>query len=246
MSRPAPRRFTVLDKTLITPHMLRVTLGGEGMATFPDDQAGTYIKLMFTRDDGTPFMRTYTVRAQRIDAIDVDVVLHEDGGPAAQWAERAAPGDIIEIGGPGPRKRVDASADWFLLAGDMTALPAISDNLEHLPAHARGHAVIEVLSEADIQPLAAPEGIELHWVINEHPGDGSDVLPDTVRAIDWEDGRPAVWAACEFSAMRKLRHYFKAEREVAKGDLYVSSYWKLGLNEERHKSAKREDAEQSG
>lgn len=246
MSRPAPRRFTVLNKTLITPHMLRVTLGGEGMATFPDDQAGTYIKLMFTREDGTPFMRTYTVRAQRDDAIDVDFVLHEDGGPAAQWADSAAPGDTIEIGGPGPRKRVDTTADWFLLAGDMTALPAISDNLEHLPAHARGHAVIEVLGEAEIQPLDKPEGITLHWVLNEHPGENSDVLPDAVRAIDWEDGRPAVWAACEFSAMCKLRHYFKTERQVAKSDLYVSSYWKLGLNEERHKSAKQEDAERSG
>lgn len=246
MSRHAPRRFTVLDKTLITPHMLRVTLGGEGMATFPDDQAGTYIKLMFTRDDGTSFMRTYTVRAQRKDAIDVDFALHEDGGPASRWAESVEPGDTIEIGGPGPRKRVDTEADWFLLAGDMTALPAISDNLENLSAHARGHAVIEVISEADVQSLTAPEGIELHWVVNEHPGDNSDVLPDAVRAIDWQDGRPAVWAACEFSSMRKLRHYFKTEREVAKSDLYVSSYWKLGMNEERHKSAKQEDAEQSG
>ncbi|GHC23044.1 siderophore-interacting protein [Kushneria pakistanensis] len=245
MSRPAPRVFTVLNKTLITPHMLRVTLGGEGMTTFPEDQAGTYIKLMFTRDDGTPFMRTYTVRAQRIDSIDVDFVLHEDGGPAAQWAENAAPGDTIEIGGPGPRKRVDTSADWFLFAGDMTALPAISDNLENLPADARGHAVIEVLSEAEIQSLDKPEGIQLHWVVNEHPGENSDVLPAAVRAIDWEEGRPAVWAACEFSSMRQLRQYFKTEREVAKSDLYVSSYWKLGLNEERHKTAKQEDAERS-
>ncbi|MFC0337534.1 NADPH-dependent ferric siderophore reductase, contains FAD-binding and SIP domains [Kushneria avicenniae] len=246
MSRPTPRVFTVLDKTLITPHMLRVTLGGDGMVTFPEDQAGTYIKLMFTRNDGTSLMRTYTVRAQRKDAIDVDLVLHEDGGPAAQWVEQAVPGDTLEIGGPGPRKRVDQTADWYLLAGDMTALPAISDNLENLPAHARGHAVIEVLSEAEVQPLDKPDGIQLHWVINEHPGENSDVLINAVRGIYWQDGRPAVWAACEFSAMRRLRHYFKVEREVARSDLYISSYWKLGMNEERHKTAKREDAEQAG
>lgn len=246
MKRSPPRRFTVMAKTMLTPHMLRVTLGGEAMQSFPPDQAGAYIKLRLTGEDGGIVLRTYTVRAQRTDGIDVDLVLHADGGPAAQWAIHARPGDTIEIGGPGPRKRVDESADWFLLAGDMTALPAISDNLEHLPAHARGHAVIEVLSEAEIQPLDKPEGIKLHWVINEHPGENSDVLPDAVRAIDWEDGRPAVWAACEFSAMRQLRQYFKTEREVAKSDLYVSSYWKLGLNEERHKTAKQEDAEESG
>lgn len=43
-----------------------------------------------------------------------------------------------------------------------------------------------------------------------------------------------------------LRHYFKAGREVAKSDLHVSSYWKLGMNEARHKSARQQDAQQSG
>jgi NADPH-dependent ferric siderophore reductase len=36
-------------------------------------------------------------------------------------------------------------ADWYLLVGDMTALPAISGNLELLAGHGnRNHAVIEV------------------------------------------------------------------------------------------------------
>lgn len=244
MKRSPPRLFIVTGRTMITPHMLRLTLGGEGMQSFPLDQAGAYIKLRFARDDGTTLMRTYTVRAQREDAIDVDVVLHADGGPAAQWATSTQPGDMIEIGGPGPRKRLDPGADWCLLAGDMTALPAISDNLEALPADAHGYAVIEVISEEDIQPLVAPEQVEIHWVINPCPGENSDLLVDAVRTIDWKEGRPAVWAACEFSTMRRLRDYFKHERNVPREDLYISSYWKLGMNEDSHKKAKQQDAEE--
>ena len=37
------------------------------------------------------------------------------------------------VSGPGPKKLVDMNADWFLIAGDMSALPAISVNLEKLP-----------------------------------------------------------------------------------------------------------------
>lgn len=247
MSRTPPRQFTVLDKTEITPHMLRITLGGAGMVDFPADQASAYVKLRFAQaHSDRPLLRTYTVRSQREDAIDIDFVLHHDGGPASRWADQATPGDTIEIGGPGPAKRVDPRADWFLLVGDMTALPAISANLETLPANARGRAVIEVIERADIQDLHAPEGIQLDWVINARPGRDSDVLCEAVRALNWAAGRPSIWVACEFASMRKLRAHLKDERGVAKEDLYISSYWKLGSNEERHKVEKREDAESAG
>ncbi|GLX12176.1 siderophore-interacting protein [Pseudomonas straminea] len=247
MARPAPRTLQVIASTQVTPHMLRVTLGGGEIDSFPADQESAYIKLMFTAPGSDKnLVRTYTVRQQRVDQFDVDFVLHEDAGPASQWAMAARPGDSILVGGPGPKKLVDNSADWFLVIGDMTALPAISVNLEQLPADARGHAVIEVIDAQDIQPLRHPAGVELHWLINPHPGQNPQLLVDHVRQLAWLPGRPSIWAACEFSGMRALRQHFREERQIDRKDLYISSYWKLGSSEDQHKTVKREDAEAQG
>ncbi|KIQ05292.1 MULTISPECIES: siderophore-interacting protein [Pseudomonas] len=247
MPRPAPRTLRVISSTSVTPHMLRITLGGDEIDSFPADQESAYIKLIFPTpgSDGT-LMRTYTVRHQRAEQFDVDFVLHDDAGPASQWAKDASPGDSITVGGPGPKKLVDNSADWFLMIGDMTALPALSVNLEQLPTDARGHAIIEVIDERDIQPLQHPAGVELHWLINPHPGEDSQLLVNRVRELAWLPGRPSIWAACEFSGMRALRQHFREERQVDRKNLYISSYWKLGSSEDQHKLAKREDADAAG
>lgn len=247
MKRPEPRLLRVIRSTPVTPNMLRVTLGGEGMSAFPNDQDGAYIKLMFPPEgEGRGIVRTYTVRQQRDGEMDVDFVLHEDGGPAASWAQQVRPGAEILIGGPGPKKLMNPQADWFLMVGDMTALPAISVNLEQLPGDAQGYAVLEVISEADIQPLQAPANVELIWVINPHPGESSELLLERTKELVWHSGTPSIWAACEFSSMRVLRRYFREERQVDKADLYVSSYWKLGSNEEQHKVEKQQDSVATG
>lgn len=245
MARLSPRELEVIGSEYITPHMLRVTLGGTALAGFPDDQESAYIKLLLPQDDSdTPVMRTYTVRKQRADAIDVDFALHDAPGPASSWAVTARPGDRILIGGPGPKKLLNPEADWFLLAGDMTALPAISVNLSLLPDDARGYAVLEVMTSDDIQPLTCPPGIELIWVVNPEPGADHHPLLEQVEQLAWHEGQPAVWAACEFSSMRALRRYFKQQRQLPKSHLYISSYWKVGSSETQHKIIKREDEEQ--
>ncbi|UTW13096.1 siderophore-interacting protein [Marinobacterium rhizophilum] len=240
MTRPAPRELTLLRKQQITPNMLRLTLGGRGMAGFPDEQASAYVKLVFpAQGEARPVMRTYTVRAQREGEIDIDFVVHQDAGPASRWAQQAQAGDSILVGGPGPKKMLDNSADWFLLIGDMTALPALSVNLEQLPRDARGYAVIEILDQADQQLLDAPDNIDIHWVLNPHPGTSDNSLLDQVQQLPWLEGRPSVWCACEFSSMRRLRDHLRAQPEVERSNLYISSYWKLGVGEEAHKVLKQ-------
>ncbi|GAB3112034.1 siderophore-interacting protein [Aestuariicella hydrocarbonica] len=250
MARPTPRELEVLHSTHVTPHMLRITLGGSALADFPAGQESAYIKLMFPQPgEERPLVRTYTVRQQGPDSIDVDFALHDafspqTQGPASSWAANAQPGDRILVGGPGPRKLVNPEGDWFLIAGDMTALPAISVNLALLPADARGYAVIEVVDAADIQPLAHPENLELVWVVNPQANAGVHPLLDSIKALRWLDGNPAVWAACEFNSMRAMRKYFKQQRQIPKSHLYISSYWKIGSSESQHKVAKKQDEQQ--
>ena len=244
MAKPKPTELEVVQTSRISEHMVRVTLGGSGLNTFPQDQESAYIKLIFPAvGGGGPHLRTYSIRNQRADGIDIDVTLHETMGLASTWALNAGAGDRILVGGPGPRKLINHDADWYLLVGDMTALPSISVNLAKLPSEARGYALIEVMSEDDIQTIEHPTGVTVRWLVNPHPGGEGSAFLSAVEALPWLKGRAAVWAACEFNGMKVLRRYFRKVRNVPLSHLYLSSYWKLGQAEEGHKAAKREDSE---
>ena len=247
--RPA-RKLTVKSAFNLTPNMRRVTLQGDALSDFPADSQGAYIKLLFeTLGQDKPTMRTYTVVEQRsaLNEIDVDFMLHnsndESGhGIAAPWSLNAQPGDEMSIFGPGPAKLINLDAQYFLLAADMTALPALTANLTTLPDSARGKVFIEILSETDKQNLQTPEQIEIVWVINDSPGSDESPLFQTIEQADWYDGSVAAWVACEFKTMKKIRHYLKVERAVERTHLYISSYWKKGNTEEQHKVIKQADA----
>ncbi|WP_325895398.1 siderophore-interacting protein [Grimontia sp. NTOU-MAR1] len=254
MNKPSPILLTVEATTAVTPNMQRIVMHGEGLCRFPTNCEGGYIKLLFAPDGSTdlssltadqrPVMRTYTIRDLdfSIHTITVDFVRHTIDdcgcGHAARWAMNAKVGDTINIAGPGTIQEINKEADWFFMVADMTALPALSVKIATLPHHALGHAVIEVESEDDIQPLHAPEGMQIDWLVK-----GEKTLAGQVRDKKWFDGEAAVWCACEFDSMRALRQYFRNDREVDRENIYISSYWKDGVTEEGHKVIKRKDAE---
>jgi len=196
--RPAYRSFRVQVARVerLAPHFTSVTFTGEelegfgtagldqrvkvvlplpeiGFAAFPDgdDWYGAWRELPAELQN--PF-RTYTVRAVRPRAREVDIVFvgHGDGGPASAWAASAAPGDEIVLIGPdelSPGRTVGidwrpGAVDTLLLAGDETAAPAIASILESLPADAKGIALIEVPADGDRLALRAPAGVEVRWL----------------------------------------------------------------------------------
>lgn len=251
--KPQPKTLVVTDTETITPNMQRITLQGEALSHFPRDCEGSYIKLLFNdmggadlsilSEDDRPIMRTYTIRRfhPETSSIEVDFVRHVTQdlqcGFAARWAMAAQKGDTISIVGPGSISNLNTEADWFFMAADMTALPALSTKICTLPEEAKGYAVIRVMSPADIQPLHAPAGMELIWLTE------GQALADSVRELEWLDGNASIWCACEFDSMRALRQYFRNEKEVDRENIYISSYWKQGVSEDGHKMIKREDAE---
>ncbi|KHL25653.1 siderophore-interacting protein [Croceibacterium mercuriale] len=245
-ARPAPRPLTVLARRNVTPNMLRVTLGGPGLAGFPAGQAGGYLKLRLPTGTGRPCVRTYTISAQRDGELDVDFALHADpqghAGPATRWAIGARTGEVLEVGGPGQAKPLPPGHDFYLIAGDMTSLPAIAVNLAALPAEARGFAAIEISDAADRQDLPCPAGVEIAWLVKE-PGSDPDLLARTLRGQAVPAGSLYAWVACEFAAMRALRSYLREERGLGPDRLYISSYWQAGSTEDRHREVKRADME---
>ncbi len=157
-------------------------------------------------------MRTYTVRQARLDAvypeIDVDFVLHLDasghGGPAADWASAARPGDTLTLIGPNNRAAHCVTAESYagiewrpglarrvLLAGDETAVPAIAAILESLPPYLSGHAILEVPSAADFQDLSSAADVGVTWLARGQangPRRHGELLRAAVRAAVPEPG----------------------------------------------------------
>lgn len=250
-SRRVPHTLVVKSATNLTPNMRRVTLYGDALGNFPTDSEGAYIKLMFEQNgNAKPVMRTYTIAQQRsaTNEIDVDFMLHGANnnikhGIAAPWSLSTKPGDEISLFGPGPAKFINTEAAYFLLAADMTALPALTANLKRLPADATGKAFIEVLSQSDQQELQKPDQVELIWVINDAPGSEKSPLFHAIEQDTPLVENTAAWVACEFKTMRKIRQYLKVDCGIEKSHLYISSYWKKGNTEEEHKSLKQSDAE---
>jgi NADPH-dependent ferric siderophore reductase len=240
--------------------MQRVTFSGSSLADFPTDSAGDYFKFFFDASGSAisneesleslthkPTLRTYTVKEFNSEKqeLTVDFVLHGDGGhsgPASSWAQNTQPGDNIVIRGPAKGKTINDQASYFLLAADMTALPALSAQLAQLPNTARGVAFIEIYDDADKQHLNKPEAVQIQWIVNSNPNLRSTLLSDAVTHAQWPDSQVGAWVACEYSNMKLIRAYLKDQRALTKEFLYISSYWKMGNTEEQHKVAKREDA----
>jgi len=246
----------VVRTAMVTPGMRRITVGGEEALGMPD---GPNLKLILPPRPGAalevplrgekgealwppaerrPAIRTFTVRRYdpKIGELDIDFVLHGDEGPASAWASRARPGDPLGISVPGGREV--RPADWYLLVGDHTAVPALSRILETLPADAKGRALIEVPDARDEQPLVHPSGIALRWVHRRHPAQ----LEEAVRALRWPDGgEPFVWVGTESEAARSIRAYVRDERKLDKRRFLVIGYWRRGMSETEYAAAHDHD-----
>jgi iron complex transport system ATP-binding protein len=184
------RHFGVHGSTLdLRVKVMIPSLAADGTAVplpeFRMEQAGWYREWLAMDPATRGSMRTYTVRQERLDAVypelDVDFMLHFDGagnaGPAALWALNAAPGDNLTLIGPNNRAAHCVTAETYsgiewrpglaqhvLLAGDETAVPAISAILESLPPDMTGHAILEVPEARDFQDVTSAADVEITWL----------------------------------------------------------------------------------
>lgn len=196
-------------------------------------------------------VRTYTVRAVRPHQreVDVDMVLHGATGPASAWAEQAHPGSPACLLGPdaqfsgdhgGLDYRPSDAADFILLGGDETAVPAIAAILERMPAGVRGEAFLEVPSPADRLPLRAAHGVRVTWLPRNGEPHGSRLIPAVREAtgrsrkgdIDlYTDDRFYAWLAGEAAVVRSLRHHLVADCGVDRRSVAFMGYWRRGRAE---------------
>ncbi|GAA4488214.1 siderophore-interacting protein [Actinoallomurus oryzae] len=181
-------------------------------------------------------MRTYTVSGQRREPeeFDVEFALHGDGGPASRWAASARPGDRVAVLGPttedngGVDFRPPPDTGWVLLAGDETALPALTGILDWLPPGTRARAWIEVPHAEDIRRLPTEADAEITWLVRGQAGSAVEAI----RAAALPAGVPYAWIAGEAGAVRTLRRHLVGERGFDRRAVTFTGYWRRGATEE--------------
>lgn len=134
-------------------------------------------------------------------------------------------GDVLGMVGMGGSS-APPDRDWYLLAGDETALPAIGRFLETLPATARGVALIEVADAAEEQKIETKTGIEIRWLHRYGAAAGTtNLLPDAVRSVEFpSDGASIfVWSACESSGFKAICSYVRKERVLTKEEMLITT-----------------------
>lgn len=241
------RRLQVLHRRHLSPHFVRIGLGGQELQGFVSASFDDHLKLMLpsTPDaelvlpvagpDGIslppgaprPLMRDYTPRHYNAAAGEllIDFALHDGDATAAGWASRAQPGQAVGIGGPRGSFVIPLDWDWHLLIGDETALPAIARRLEELPAGARAIVLVETSDPADRLPLDTRAELHTHWL---QRGAG-DSLAEAVRRLRLPPGEGYAWAAGEAAAIAATRQVLVGTHGLPKERIRASAYWKRGV-----------------
>ncbi|MGE7390102.1 siderophore-interacting protein [Streptomyces sp. NPDC004126] len=251
----------VVSTERLTPHMVRLVVGGDGLAGFgAGAHSDHYVKLLFEpegvryaepwdldvirathRREAWPRQRAYTVRAwdpARLE-LTLDFVVHGDEGLAGPWAARVQPGELVHFLGPGGGYCPDPRADWHLLVGDESALPAIAASMERMPPGARVHAFIEVEGPADEQDIRTPDGVTPVWL---HRGDrpvGAALL-EAVTTLHFPSSDVHAFVHGEAGFVKELRRHLRLERGVSRERLSISGYWRLGETDEGWRAMKRD------
>ncbi len=244
--RPRPRMVHVSRVERPTPGCVRVTLAGEELKGFEMRGPASHIKVLFgspgqkgpalpqwgaegailTEGQQMPPSRTYTPRSYDAasNELVVEFMLHGDG-LAASWAKSAKAGDEVAVTLPGGAYTVEP-ADWYLIGGDESALPAIETILEELPDASRAQIIVEVEGPGEERPLPAPH---VTWLHRKGAAPGRR-LEEAIRALEMPSGDGRVWVGCEAGVMRDIRKHLLLDRGLDRSAIHTHGYWKQGTS----------------
>jgi NADPH-dependent ferric siderophore reductase len=253
----------VQSREQLTPALVRVVLGGPGLDGFVmPEETDAYVNVAIPPAEAPygpvfdpadvretypqelwPVRRRYTVRSWDAThrTITLDFVVHGDSGVAGPWAANVAPGDVLVFQGPGSGSHPDPEADWHLMVGDESALPAIAASLESMASGAT--VVVRLVCDGPDHevPLSSPGNLDLQWL---HRGGDVDkdgaLLADSVVALDFPAGRVHAFVHGEAQEIRLIRRHLLTERGLTRRDMSCSPYWRRSMSDEAWRRVKGE------
>ena len=177
---------------------------------------------------GDVSQRAYTFVAvdEKAGTFDVDFVLHDIPGPAGDWARQAEPGQRVEVAITPAHLTIPREVDHWVLAGDLTALPAINSLIEAAPARVRVSAAVEDAhaDHHDLLPVSEHPQLDFSW-IGPAQGDHGGELAAWIRGLEIDPADVWAWGAGERSLVKAVRSVCKDAWALERGTFFTQAYW---------------------
>jgi len=242
---PPFRQVAVVGVENPTPRVVRVILDGPELGDLIVAEPAASVRLLLPSPGASevvipiwngnefllpggqrPTIRTFTpIRGPGSNSeLALDIVAHGSGA-ASDWATAAVVGVRAAVSGPGRGYLSDPDASSFLLIGDETAVPAISQLVAALPSGRAQRIGIEVASPEAIRTLPDRAEALVEWCVLPDGALPGEAQFDYVRTVDLGPG-VRIWAAGEAAAMQRIRRHLFDERGVDRSNTMIRGYWK--------------------
>ena len=187
MTQPNPKRprhVQVQSVHDLSPHLRRIVFHSPELADYPHTCAAAHLKVLLPKAPGEipvlpeitprgprwadpaqkPVTRTYTLRHLDNAActLAIDFVRHGDNGPASAFAEHAQVGQVVGLSAPVGPNPLLKPARRYLMAADLSALPALCALADTLPPDCNGDIFLLLPEPADLPAFRLPEKLRLH------------------------------------------------------------------------------------
>ena len=216
MTSRTPFEAVVRERTVLSEHLLRLVLDApEGFAStgVPDEWLALTVPGQFQT-------RYYTVRSLVDGLITIDVVVHEQG-LVTEWAQTDCVGQSVGLSVPKGSFQLPSDARWVVLAGDLTALPAIGRIAETLRESVSG-LPMTIHAEVPDAPLRDYVAAPVKW---HHAESGASELAAIVRDLEWPEGPGYFWMGGESAQMRDIRRHLRHDLGRDTRHYDVMGYW---------------------
>ncbi len=211
MTSRTPFDAVVRARSVLSEHLVRLVLEApEGFETtgVPDEWLALTVPGQFQT-------RYYTVRSLVDGLLTLDVVVHE-AGLVTEWAQTDCVGDVVGLSAPKGSFQLPPDAEWVVLAGDLTGLPAMARIAESVTLPLAIHA------EIPDAPLPSYVAAPVEW---HHAESGTSELAAIVRGLAWPEGPGYFWMGGESAQMREIRRHLRHDLGRDTRHYDVMGYW---------------------
>jgi NADPH-dependent ferric siderophore reductase len=218
--RAGDYQLTVTGRREITPHFLRLSFAARGMLADRPLHPTMWIRMWFA-DGDKQHQRGYTLvnPDPQADTVDIDFALHD--GIASNWAQKAQPGDTIEVTVLGSNFTLpEPPPAGYVIVGDSASLPAINSLLDAI-----GDTPARVFLEAghgDDKELPVARSAGVVWVDRKNAG---EALVQAVSSSAFDAPDHFGWVACDNRTTRAVAKVFREEYSIPRKSIKAQAYW---------------------